>query len=125
MPGAPGSGRSAPMLEQAAQAAIAATRPRTGGRMPRPEMAIPPAPWEMPEPLTEADRAEADKASEVCRFCVGYHALPNSPGCPRLASFELDGDGRVKSGTFFEGTKWAKGRVVFYEDTKEDPDAGQ
>ena len=118
MPGAPGSGRGAPMFEQAAQDAIAAARPRQQAWPPHePVYDLPPG------PLTDRERAEADKAKEPCRFCLGYHALPNSAGCPRLASFEFDGDGRVKAGTFFEGTKWAKGRVVFIEDTlQEDAD---
>ncbi len=119
MPGAPGSGRGAPMFEETAQAAIAATRPRTQPWPPHAMMSEIP---DGPSPLTEKERAEAEKAKVVCEFCLGYHALPNSAGCPRLASFELDGDGRVKSGTFFEGTKWAKGRVVFVEDVHEEGD---
>jgi len=105
------------MLEQAAQDAIRATQPRQQVWPPyEPPLAEP--------PLTDKERAEAEKAKVACQFCLGYHALPNSPGCPRLASFELDGDGKVKSGTFFEGKGWAKGRVVLVEDVHEDPGEG-
>ena len=77
------------------------------------------------EVLGEVAGRQADKLAEaknLCSFCLGLHPLPNSPGCPRLASFELDGDGKVKAGTFFPGQKWSKGRVVLFEDTKEDDD---
>lgn len=116
----PRQSQGAPPFDALAQDVIAAARGE------RPQPYIPPPQAE--PPLTEQERAEADKAAKaalVCRFCLGFHALPNSPGCPRLSSFEIDGDGRVKAGTFFEGKAWAKGRVVFFEDTKEDPDAGQ
>ena len=120
MPGAPGSGRGGPVLEQAAQDAIAATRPRTHQWPPYEPVSEP-----APVPLTGAERAEAAKVREACRFCLGYHALPNLAGCPRLASFELDGEGKVRAGTFFEGVKWAKGRVVFVEDTFEKDSDGR
>ena len=109
----PQQGRAGPAFEQLAQEVIAGVRPQ-------PRYLPPELP---PVPLTAAERAEAEKAerkAQVCSFCLGFHALPNSPGCPRLASFEVDGDGKVKAGTFFEGKGWAKGRVVFFEDTKED-----
>ena len=112
----PGS-RTGPALEQAAQDTLAATRPR-------PRFTAPPG-YE-PVPLSAEERAEAqqDTAGRVCGLCAGYHHMPSTAACPRLASFELDGDGKLKSGTFWPGTKWAKGRVVFYEDTKEDDDGG-
>lgn len=45
--------------------------------------------------------------------------MPGTAACPRLASFEIDGDGKVKAGTFWPGLKWAKGRVEFVEDLME------
>ena len=107
-------GRLTPPFEDAAASAIAHAR-RTPGdrgtarRGPR---------------LSAAEQAEAQEAAKknegVCAFCIGTHPMPNGPGCPRIASFELDGDGRVKSATFWPGKKWAKGRLTFVEDTFED-----
>jgi hypothetical protein len=73
--------------------------------------------------LSGPERAEAEAAAKereaVCVFCIGMHPLPNGPGCPRIASFELDGDGRVRSAAFWPGKRWAKGRVNFVEDAFE------
>ena len=98
-----------PPFEDAAAATIAAAR----GQQRRPVL---------PVPLTPEEQAEADKAAqtaEVCLFCLGYHHAPSTQGCPRLATFQLDGQGRVTSGTYWPGRSWAKGRVVLFEDTKE------
>lgn len=75
-----------------------------------------------PPPLTKDEKADARKMPDanVCAFCLGLHKFPSGPGCPRLATFKLNGDGDVIEGTFWPGTKWAKGRVVLIEDTHED-----
>lgn len=108
----PRQSQGQPLLEQAAQDAIAAVRPR-------PQYAL---------PLTPAEQAEADKTERKvppCQLCLAYHALPGTPGCPRLSSFRLDGDGRVIEGTFRSDRKWAD-RVVYIEDMKEgDGDGSQ
>src|ERR1017187_133236 len=102
----PQQGRAGPAFEQLAQEVIAGVRPRP--RYLPPE--LPPSPQ---------DRAEAEKVKREkdrrCRLCLGYPVLSETspPGCPRLASFELGADGRVKAGTFWPGTKWKKGRVEF------------
>lgn len=73
-------------------------------------------------PLTLAEKAEAEKAeqaAQVCQLCLGYHHMPGTTGCPRLSSFKLNADGHLTEGTFWEGTAWAEGRVVFHSDTKE------
>ena len=75
-----------------------------------------------PPPLTEDDKAEAAKVGQAglyCGLCGGAHAMPSTPACPRLASFELDGEGKLKAGTFWPGLKWAKGRVALIEDLHE------
>ena len=111
----PRQSAGAPPFEDAAQDVLSSLRPR--------QRYAPP-----PQPLTEAEKAEAAKAeqaAQVCRFCIGYHPLPNTPGCPRIATFELDGDGNVKAATFFPGRKWAQGRVVFLEDLKEEDGDGE
>jgi len=112
----PRQSQGTPPFDAVAQDVIAQARGE------RPRYAQPP---QIEPPLTEAEKAEAEKAAKaalVCKFCLGFHALPNSPGCPRLASFTLNGDGVVIGGTYFSGTKWARGRVVFLADTKEDGD---
>jgi hypothetical protein len=119
MPVQPGGSRGAPMLEQAAQDTIAAARAQ-----PR---YVPPPEYERAV-LTAEDKAEAEKAArerdEVCVLCGGYHALPSSPACPRLAGVELNGDMRIVKATFWQGRKWAEGRVVFREDLLEGDDDG-
>lgn len=100
------------MLEEAAQQSIAAARQQ----QPR----FPPG-YE-PFPLSPEEKAEAANepaALVACGLCAGYHHMPGTAACPRLASFELDGDGKLKSGTYWPGRKWAKGHVVFVADTKE------
>lgn len=74
--------------------------------------------------LTPAEREEAQKAAEdeaqVCRYCIGLHKLPNGPGCPRIASFKVNGDGALTEVTYWPGKRWARGRVVLLEDAHED-----
>jgi hypothetical protein len=87
---------------------IGAMRSALGGRQP------------YQRALTEQERTEAQQQAQRCLFCAGIHAGMSTPGCPRLASFKLDGDGRITEGTFWEGTDWAAGRVIFAEDAAED-----
>ncbi|MGC1584079.1 MAG: hypothetical protein WA766_21535 [Candidatus Acidiferrales bacterium] len=104
------------MFEDEAQKAITAVRQQ------RPHF----PPGYEPAALTAADRAEAEKAkndSKLCGLCAGVHALPSSAACPRLVSFELNGDGSIKSGTFRTDTKW-QSRVVLAEDLAEEGDDG-
>ncbi len=112
-----GGGRMPP-FEPLARSAIDAARARAGIGNP---YAVPAA----HAILSEEERAAAQKAAEdeakVCTLCGGIHPLPGKPACPRLATFEIDGDGRVTKGTFFEGTAWAEGKVVFPADAHEDP----
>jgi hypothetical protein len=70
--------------------------------------------------LTEQERSEAQQQPQRCLLCAGIHAGMSTPGCPRLASFKLDGDGKITEGTFWEGTAWAEGRVIFAEDAAEE-----
>jgi hypothetical protein len=86
-----------------------------------------PPPGYEPHPLTEAERAEAQKAEQdrnaVCILCGGYHALPSSPACPRLASVKLNGEMKITEATFWpDRRKWAKGMVVFRADALEEDD---
>lgn len=76
--------------------------------------------------LTAEERAEAQKIAaeeaRICRYCVGYHKFPTSIGCPRISEADLNAEGAITRVRFFEGKAWAKGRVVFFEDTQEDDD---
>jgi hypothetical protein len=118
MPG-PGGARGQPALEQTAQETVAAI---TGVQRRRYPPGYEPAPLSAEE-RAEAEKAEQDKAA-VCILCAGYHALPSSPACPRLASVELNGDQKITKATYWPGRGWAKGRVVFREDAMEDEEAG-
>jgi hypothetical protein len=72
---------------------------------------------ERPE-LSDADRrdlTEAIKAGALCRACAGLHA-GGELACPRLAAFELDGDGKLRAGSFWQDGQWDTSRVVFAEE---------
>lgn len=112
----PGHGRGAPPFEAQAQDAIAAAR----GEQQRQRGYVP-----EPQPLTEDEKtaaAEIARQALWCRLCACVHPLPNTAACPRLASFELDGDSHVKAGTFWPGLKWARGRATPIEDLHEKED---
>ena len=104
----PQHGAREPMLERTARATLADMRRSLDGS-PSPPYA----------PLSPQERTEAQEKAEPCAFCIGNHALPNGPGCPRIASFELGGDGNVKAATYWPGTAWATGRVNLLEDSFE------
>jgi hypothetical protein len=115
-PGAPATPGRAP-LDGAAAAVIASARQRiTGTRT------FPPAPAKA---LTDEERAEAlDTISKGggCACCGGIHAAADH-GCPRLASFRLDGDGKLTEGTYFPDGQWDPERVIF-ADPKGETDDG-
>ena len=81
-----------PTFEHVAQQAIHAARARVEAfTRPRP-------------PLTPEEREDALKRAdegETCRFCAGFHHGASTPACPRLATFELNGDGAVIKGSFW------------------------
>lgn len=107
-PGVQPMGGARPPYDDAGARTLAMARQRT---QPRPPV------------LGAAERKQAGEAAAQQRHCVlcgGIHAMPSTAACPRLASFEFDGDGKVKSGTFWPGRKWAKGRVILAEDAQED-----
>ena len=90
-PGVPTS-PGVPLFEHVAQQAIHAARSRVDAlTMPRRPV------------LTPEERKEALEAAETsaCRFCAGLHPGASTPACPRLATFELNGDGQVVKGSFW------------------------
>lgn len=115
-PGQMGSGR--PPLENAASSVLAAARGRMGGQRPF-------APALPPQKLTPEQQAEAlDIISKGagCRCCAGIHP-GDEMACPRLASFELDGDGNVRAGSYFADGSWDRSSVVFATDAAEEESA--
>ena len=88
-------------------------------RIQPPQPVLPPA-LTRPErpPLTGEDRralTEAIASGALCRCCGGVHA-GTELACPRLAAFELDGDGKVRAGAFWPDGQWDTSRVVFAEE---------
>ena len=85
-----------PGLEGPAQQAIRMAQDRLGvltrARFPLPV-----------KTLSEDEKAEALKSAkdDICLLCGGLHAAPNTPACPRLATFECNPDGRITKGTFW------------------------
>ena len=114
-----GGGYSRPPLENAAAAALAAARGRMGGG-PRFPLDPPKSPL-TPEQRTEAMEVIAGGAA--CRCCAGIHP-GDEMACPRLASFELDGDGNVRAGTYFRDGEYDKSGILTATDAaeKDEPD---
>ena len=129
-----------PPLTRPAQDAINAARERLAGMQGRPVFP-PPRPALTPQDREETLKAAADGA--VCLFCGGIHPGASTPACPRLASFKLNGDGKITEGsfwpdsvtdtvtetgpdgaprtvTFHTHTEWDTTRVVFPADAAED-----
>lgn len=91
-PGVPAS-PGFPPLEHAAQAALHAAQQRLDaftGRRPA-----------FPMPREEREEALKDAAQSACLFCASWHPGASTPACPRLATFELNGDGKVVKGSFW------------------------
>lgn len=115
VPGAPGASRGQPAFDALAADVIGSVRGQ-------PRHPVVPPGYEgyplSPEEAEEAKRAEAQH-DPVCGLCGGYHYGPSTTACPRLASFELDGEYKLKAGTFWPGREWAEGLVVFKADVLE------
>ena len=119
----PYSGTPASGPQFLAREVIAQARQRVQPQKPLIPAALMPKP-DRPE-LTDADRrelAEAIKGGALCRCCAGVHA-GTELACPRLAAFELDGDGKVRSGAFWPDGQWDTSRVVFAEEASAPPPA--
>ena len=140
-PGVPSS-PGFPPLEHAAQAAIRAAQDRLGV-LTRPRGPYPPR-------LSAEEREEALKAAatDTCLFCAALHEGASTPACPRLATFKLNGDGKVIEGSFWpdlvsdtateldeagnvravthaEHRGWDTSRVVRVSDAAEDGSGGE
>lgn len=94
--------------------------------------------------LSDEEKADALKSAkdEACRFCSGLHPGASTAACPRLATFELNGDHEVIKGSYWPESVtdsavdldkdgnlicvhhevhvgWNTSRVVFIEDIAE------
>src|SRR5580693_6148014 len=85
-----------PALDPVAQQAIRMAQSRldvlTRGNLPFPV-----------KKLTDEEKAEALKTAkdEACLLCGAFHPAPNTPACPRVATFKLNGDGKLVEGSFW------------------------
>jgi hypothetical protein len=131
-----------PLLEGPARDAIGMARSRvealTRAQFPFPVKA-----------LSEEEKAGAlrDAATAACRFCSAIHPGASTAACPRLATFELNGDFDVIKGSFWPSgatetvvttdgsgkvlsvtqtsrNDWDTTRVVFADDLAEEEEAG-
>jgi hypothetical protein len=115
-PGTPAS-HGRPLLETAAESAINAARERAGiGQQSR-------FPFPQRHKLTDAERRDATEAAKTaCQLCGGLHAGPNTPACPRIRTFERDGDGKVVKGEFWQDGQYDAARILFVADALDDED---
>jgi hypothetical protein len=107
-----------PLLESAASTAIAAARERAGIGQP------PGFPFPQRPALTEGERDEALKAAgkSACMLCGGLHPAPNTPACPRVRTFEMNPDGRIVKGEFWQDGMFDATRILFLTDAAEEDD---
>ena len=121
----PYSGTPASGPQFLAREVIAQARQRVQPQKPLIPAALLPKP-ERPE-LTDADRralGELIAASGACELCGGVHA-GTELACPRLASFELDGDRKVRAGTYWAPGSWQDDRWVAAEEASPPDPAGE
>ena len=121
--GEPYSGTPASGPQFLAREVIAQARQRVQPQKPLIPAALMPKP-ERPE-LTDADRralGEAIQAGALCACCAGVHA-GTELACPRVATFERDGDGKIKAGSYWPDGTWDTSRVVFAEEASAPPPA--
>lgn len=72
--------------------------------------------------LSEEERAEArqlfqaDDGSRICPFCCGIHTR----ACPRVSSFELYENGKLKQAVFWPAGQWDDSFIIWPEDVFEE-----
>ena len=120
--GEPYSGTPASGPQFLAREVIAQARQRVAPQKPLIPPALMPKP-ERPE-LTDADRralGDLIAANGACEHCGGIHAGLEL-ACPRLASFELDGDRKVRAGTYWPDGGYDTSRTIFAEEASVIPE---
>ena len=123
--GEPYSGTPVSGPQFLAREVIAQARQRVQPQQPL----IPPALLPKPDrpALTDADRkalGDLIAANGACELCGGVHAGLEL-ACPRLASFELDGDRKVRAGTYWPPGTWQDDRWVAAEEASPPDPAGE
>lgn len=63
-------------------------------------------------------------AGDFCVYCLGIHAGLSLPGCPRIATFELDPDGKLRAATYWQDSEWDASGVYFTSDVETDDEPG-
>jgi len=108
-----GGGYSRPPLEEAASAALAAVRGRMGSARPYP----PPESRKL-SPQERAETMQAIQQGGACGCCGGIH-VAEEYGCPRLAWFRRDADGRICEGVYWADGQYDARRITFADPADE------
>ena len=92
VPASPGFPSLDPVAQQAIRTAQSRLEVLTRGNLPFPV-----------KQLSDEEKAEALKSAndEACQLCGAFHAAPNTPACPRVATFKCNPDGRIIEGSFW------------------------
>jgi hypothetical protein len=59
---------------------------------------------------------------QFCSLCGGIHAGLSLPACPRVASFEMDADGQLRSAHFWADGEYDASGVYYARDAEEGDD---
>jgi len=84
----------------------------------QPPQPVIPATLTPPAPLSNEEKnilEEAVRTGALCRCCNGIHAGAEL-ACPRLASFQVDRDGRLTGGEYWPEGMWTPPRLTYGED---------
>jgi len=106
----------------AASATIGASRARIGVPSRANGPRFPRQPRRLGAELRDQISAQFTEGS-YCQLCGGIHAGLSMPACPRVASFELDADGQLKSAVFWPDGEWISDGVYFASDAESDEEA--
>ena len=113
--GSPGRHASPSAALSASRARYETAATHSGPRFPRERRTLSP---ERAQQVTDAFAA-----GDFCVYCLGIHAGLSLPGCPRIATFELDPDGKLRAATYHADGEWDASGVYFTADVEEDDDA--
>ena len=73
-------------------------------------------------PDRAADVLKEFTEGNFCTLCGGIHAGLSMPACPRVASFELDPDGKLKAATFWPDGEYDASGTYLASDVEVDGD---
>src|SRR5690348_9727120 len=72
----------------------------------------------LPDDL-RADLSAAFDKGEYCTYCGGIHPGLSLPACPRIASFELDADGKMRAAAFWPDGEFDTTGIYFAADAED------